>query len=104
VIAASGPALKPFFFYLPTLIGSSSRDTHKGSTSQEKGESYDLQRFHTSTSISTGPRARYGERDSMGHMIDMEGGIIKTTDVSLTVEYIPELQGGGCGRRGSRAP
>jgi len=104
VVAASGPALKPFFLlYLPALICSGG-DTHKGSTSHEIGEGYDPQRSCTFTSISAGPRTGSGDGDDVGHIADEEWGIIKTTEVFLTVEHIPELQNGGNGLQESRAP
>ena len=103
MVAASGPALKPFFcLYLPAL-SCSSRDTHKGSTSHTIGKD-GPQRPRTSTSISTGPRTGYGDEGDVEHTADEEWGIIKTTEVFLTVEHIPELQNGGNGRQGSRAP
>ena len=104
VVAASCPALKPFFLlYLPALI-CSGRDSHKGSTLHATREGYDLQRPGTFISISTGPRARHGDGDHVGHIADEEWGIIKTTEVFLTVEHIPELQSGGNRPQRSPAP
>ena len=92
VIAASGPALKPFFDRsMPTLIGYS-RGNHRGSASYAIGESHDMQQFQGSTSVSAGLGTRYGERDSI---INEELGIIKTTEVVWTVESIPGPRDGG---------
>ena len=95
VVAASGPALKPFFHrYMPTLIGCS-RGNHRGPASYAIGESNNMQQFQGSTGVSVGLRTGYGERDSI---INEELGIVKTTEVVLTVENIPGPQDGGNGR------
>ncbi|RPB05431.1 hypothetical protein L873DRAFT_1785635 [Choiromyces venosus 120613-1] len=101
VIAACGPALKPFFrLYLPAILGSR-EGAYKDSPSFGIAESHNMQRFQRSTNVTTGPRTKYGEGDSEEHIIGESSGIVKTTDVVLTVEDVPEPQSGGNGRRGS---
>ena len=95
VVAASGPALKPFFhYYMPALIGCN-RGNHKGSASYAIGESHDTQQFQISTNVSAEPGTVYGERDGI---TNEELGIVKTTEVVWTVENIPGPQDGGNGR------
>ena len=101
VIAASGPALKPFFRrYVPAFIGCS-RGNHRDSGSYAIGESHDTQWFQISTRVSAEPRTRYSEGDSI---INEELGIMKTTEVVLTVESILGPQDRGNGRWASRTP
>ncbi|PUU81713.1 hypothetical protein B9Z19DRAFT_1121852 [Tuber borchii] len=101
VIAASGPALRPFFHcYMPTLIGRS-RGNHGGSASYGIGESHDMQRSQISTNVSAGGGTGYGKGDSI---INEESGIRKTTELAWKVENIPRPQDGENGRWESWAP
>ncbi|CUS13283.1 unnamed protein product [Tuber aestivum] len=102
IIAACAPALKPFFrLYIPVIIGST-KATHKHSPSYQIGQSYDMPRFQRSANATTGPRAKYGEGDSEEHIIGGESGIMKTTDVVLTVEQLTHV--GGSGEQGRETP
>ncbi|CUS08590.1 unnamed protein product [Tuber aestivum] len=102
IIAACGPALKPFFrLYVPVLLGST-KGTYKDPPSYAVGQSYDMQRFQRSANVTTGSRAGFGEGDSEEHIIGGDSGIMKTTDVVLTVEDIP--QDGGTGGQGRETP
>ncbi|KAG0643980.1 hypothetical protein HOY80DRAFT_1031495 [Tuber brumale] len=105
IVAACGPSLKPFFRrYIPAILGSITRGSTKDAPSYAVGESHDLKQFQRSASVTTGSRACFGEGESREHIIGEDSGILRTTNVVLTVEDIQVPHGPGSGRQGSETP